>query len=208
MALLNPSLAGEVGIRLLFSPLGSKVFARWACVIGGIGFPVYSSFKAIESKDKTEQEQWLCYWAAYGCFASLETFADRLLSWFPGYYHAKLLFLIWLQLPLTGGARYILTSHLRPVLHKYEGLLDRIVNGTRSDMNNFLINHLQELRLFRALLLRLAQRVVAGGGAIYRALQSTDVGVSSVTEISASVEVVLEHDEERSSSLPISDECL
>lgn len=208
MALLSSSLAGEVGLRLLFSPLGSKVFARWACVIGGIGFPVYSSFKAIELKDKSEQEQWLCYWTAYGCFTSLETFSDKLLSWFPGYYHAKLLFLIWLQLPLSGGARYILTSYLRPILHKYEGLLDRIVNGTRTDINNFFINHLQELKGFKALLLRMAQRVFAVTEDIYQSLRTTDGGASSVTEISASIEIVSEHDEESSSSLPISDGCL
>eukprot|EP00250_Pteridium_aquilinum_P012208 c20572_g1_i1 orf=260-886(+) len=208
MALLNSSLAGEVGIRLLFSPLGSKVFARWACVIGGLGFPIYSSFKAIESKDKTEQEQWLCYWTAYGCFASLETFSDKLLSWFPGYYHAKLLFFIWLQLPLSGGARYILTSHLRPILHKYEGLLDRIVNGTRTDINNFFISHLQELKFFKALLLRMSQRVFAVAGEIYQSIRSADREASSVTEITASVEIVSEHEEESSQGLPVSDGCL
>lgn len=209
MALLSSSLAGEVGIRLLFSPLGSRVIARWACVIGGLGFPVYSSFKAIESKDKSEQEQWLYYWTAYGCFTSLETVSDKLLSWFPGYYHAKLLFLIWLQLPLSGGARHILTSYLSPFLHKYEGLLDRIVNGTRTDINTFFTTHLQEVKLLKALFFRLAQRVLRVAGEAYHSLRSADVSTSSVTEVSASVEIGLEREEEEMSRLPVSsDGCL
>ncbi|KAI5059260.1 hypothetical protein GOP47_0025579 [Adiantum capillus-veneris] len=208
MALLSSSLAGEVGIRLLFSPLGSRVFARWACIVGGIGFPVYSSFKAIESKEKSEQEQWLCYWTAYGCFTSLETFSDKILSWFPGYYHAKLLFLIWLQLPLSGGARYILTSYLSPFLHKYEGLLDRIVNGTRTDINTFFTLHLQEVKLLKTLLCRLAQRVFTVATEVYRSLRSADIQTSSVTEVAEFVEIVSEHEEESSSGLPVSDGCL
>ncbi|MCO5605220.1 hypothetical protein L7F22_059400 [Adiantum nelumboides] len=208
MALLGSSLAGELGIRLLFSPLGSRIVARWACVVGGIGFPVYSSFKAIESKDKAEQEQWLCYWTAYGSFTSVETFSDKLLSWFPGYYHAKLLFLIWLQLPLSGGARCILMSYLSPFLHKYEGLLDRIVNGTRTDLNTFFTGHLQEVKLLKTLLYKLAQRVFTVITKVYRSLRTADIQTSSVTEVAASVEIVSAHEEESSSGLPVSDGCL
>ncbi|KAJ6732953.1 HVA22-LIKE PROTEIN K [Salix koriyanagi] len=39
------------------------------------------------------------YWAAYGSFTLAEAFADRLISWFPMYYHMKFAFLVWLQLP-------------------------------------------------------------------------------------------------------------
>ena len=31
--------------------------------IVGVGLPVYSSFKAIETKDETEKEEWLIYWS-------------------------------------------------------------------------------------------------------------------------------------------------
>ncbi|KAH7425252.1 hypothetical protein KP509_11G046400 [Ceratopteris richardii] len=204
MALLSSSLASEVGIRLLFSPIGSRVFARWACVIGGLGFPVYSSFKAIESKDKSEQEQWLCYWTAYGCFTTVETLSDKLLSWFPGYYHAKLLVLIWLQLPLSNGARHILKSYLGPFLHKYEGLLDRIVNGTRTEINTYFSVHLGELKLLRVLILRLAYRVFSMMGEAYHSIRNTNNQNIFPTEDAALAEIASEH-EESSSQLPVSD---
>ncbi|KAJ4714458.1 HVA22-like protein [Melia azedarach] len=36
---------------------------------------------------------------SYGSFSIAEAFADKLLSWFPMYYHLKFAFLVWLQLP-------------------------------------------------------------------------------------------------------------
>jgi receptor expression-enhancing protein 5/6 len=63
MALLGSALGGEVGLRLLLSPATSHVIVRTACTVVGIGFPVYSTHKAIERKSPAEQEQWLVYWA-------------------------------------------------------------------------------------------------------------------------------------------------
>lgn len=199
MALLSSSLAGEIAIRLLFSPLGSKLLAQSACIVGGLAFPVYSSFKAIELNDKVEQEHWLLYWTAYGCFHATEIFADKLLYWLPGYYHTKLVFLIWLQLPLSDGARHILTNYLRPVMLKYQAALDGIVNGTRCDINNFLRAHLEELKFIKALILKLAQYTFAAARSVYQSLRSTTGNVSgSGTGSSGSVHSVSGHEESSS----------
>ncbi|MED6124080.1 hypothetical protein PIB30_055738 [Stylosanthes scabra] len=37
----------------------------------------------------------------YGSFSLIEVFTDKLISWFPMYYHMKFAFLVWLQLPST-----------------------------------------------------------------------------------------------------------
>eukprot|EP00250_Pteridium_aquilinum_P012192 c20559_g1_i1 orf=270-791(-) len=150
-----------VAFRLLFSPMGSKALARTACIVGGLVIPAYSSYRAIELKDTTEQEQWLLYWTAYGCLSAGEVFSDKLLSWLPGYYHAKLAFLMWLQLPLRNGSRKFLSTYLRPPLLRYQCMLDGIVNGARNDINNFLVAYLQELRFIKAVIRKLAQYVCA-----------------------------------------------
>ncbi|XP_058080924.1 HVA22-like protein k isoform X3 [Magnolia sinica] len=103
-ALLGSTITGEiqslqVGLRLLLCPLGSNVVIRTACCTVGIVLPVYSTFKAIERKDQSEQERWLVYWAAYGSFSLAEVFSDKILSWFPPYYYVKFAFLVWLQFP-------------------------------------------------------------------------------------------------------------
>ncbi|KAI5081590.1 hypothetical protein GOP47_0001333 [Adiantum capillus-veneris] len=145
----------------LFGPLGSKVLARTACIVGGLAIPAYSSFRAIESKDTAEQEQWLFYWTVYGCLSAGEVLSDRLLSWLPGYYHAKLAFLMWLQLPLKNGSRQLISKYFRPPLLRYHCLLDGVVHGVQSDINNFLVAYLQELKFIKAVVRKLAQYLLA-----------------------------------------------
>lgn len=147
MAFLASSLGGDVGLRLLLSPISSTVISRTACVAVGVGFPVYSTFKALEQHDQEEQEQWLIYWAVYGCFHVTEIFSDKLLSWFPYYHHAKLAFLIWLQLPISNGARHCFMRFVRPFFLKHQSRLDLIVDGTRNEINKFVVSHQQEIQL-------------------------------------------------------------
>lgn len=147
MAFLASSIGGDVGLRLLLSPISATAISRTACVAAGVGFPVYSTFKALEQHDQQEQEQWLIYWAVYGCFHVTEIFADKLLSWFPYYHHAKLAFLIWLQLPISNGARHCFMRYVRPFFLKHQSRLDSIVDGTRNEINKFVVSHQQEIQL-------------------------------------------------------------
>ncbi|KAL2644094.1 hypothetical protein R1flu_011681 [Riccia fluitans] len=149
MGSFGAALGSEVGLRLLLSPSASNVIVRSACHIVGVGFPIYSTHKAIERKDRNEQEMWLVYWAAYGCFNAVEMCTDKLLSWFPMYYHAKFMFLVWLQLPNNYGARYAYTKLIRPFLLAHQARLDRFVDGTRNDMNKFIISHQHEILAIR-----------------------------------------------------------
>ncbi|KAG4973318.1 hypothetical protein JHK87_030139 [Glycine soja] len=56
---------GMVGLHLLLCPLGSNVVIRTACCTVGVALPVYSTFKAIESKDQDAQHKCLLYWAGW-----------------------------------------------------------------------------------------------------------------------------------------------
>ncbi|MBA0779565.1 hypothetical protein Gotri_003812 [Gossypium trilobum] len=107
----------------------------------GVVLPVYSTFRAIERKDENEQQKWLIYWAAdlviiaaYGSFTLVETFSDKLLSWFPYYYHFKFAFLVWLQLPSTEGAKQIYKNHLRPCLLKHQARVDQLMCIASTEM--------------------------------------------------------------------------
>lgn len=164
MALLSSSVAGEVGLRLLLSPLGSNVVVRTACCSVGICFPVYSTFKAIESKNKEDQDQWLIYWAVYGSFSIVEVFSDKLLSWFPLYYHVKLAFLIWLQLPPSCGSRQLYARYLRPFLLKHQTRLDQIAGGTSCEINKLLSAHQHEIQFMKVALKK-------SFGAVYQVIQ-------------------------------------
>jgi len=114
--------------------------------------PVYSTFKAIESKDHHEQDKWILYWAVYGSFGLVEPFSDRILSWFPLYHHMKFAFLVWLQLPSTNGSRHLYTRYLRPFLLRHQTNLDQIVNFLHDEMVRLYSNHQQEIQYFQVLL--------------------------------------------------------
>lgn len=78
-----------------------KTLSKPICLIAGICYPAYASFKALESPSPHDDKQWLTYWAVYGICTSAETVSSRLFNWLPGYYVVKVFVLIWMMLPRT-----------------------------------------------------------------------------------------------------------
>ncbi|KAK7834671.1 HVA22-like protein k [Quercus suber] len=149
------ALPTQVGLGLLLCPLGSNIIVRTASCSIGIALPVYKTFKAIEEKDQDEQQRWLLYWAAYGSFSLAEVFADKLLSWFPLYYHVKFAFLVWLQLPSANGAKDLYMSHLRPFLLKHQAILDQIVDFIYSQLSKFVSTHQAKIQFAKTISLEI-----------------------------------------------------
>ncbi|KAJ6834488.1 HVA22-like protein k isoform X1 [Iris pallida] len=155
-ALLGSTFPGEVGLRLLLSPFGSNIVTRTACCTVGIGLPVFSTFKAIEEKNRVEQERWLLYWAAYGSFSLVEVFSDKILYWFPFYYHMKFAFLVWLQLPSGNGSKHLYARHLRPFLLKHQARIDQLLRFTSTETMKIIMAHQGEIQFVKAVLERCA----------------------------------------------------
>lgn len=82
------------------------------------------SIKAIESKNKEDDTQWLTYWVVYGLFTVVEAFSDIFLFWLPFYYVGKVCQSFTIELflfsPKTTPLRLILDSSLfmRAVDHR------------------------------------------------------------------------------------------
>ena len=95
------------------------------CNVVGFVYPALCSFRAIESRDKKDDVQWLTYWVVYACFILVEVFADFLLYWIPFYYAFKLGFLLWLFMPSTLGASFLFLHFLAPFLKSHESRIDR-----------------------------------------------------------------------------------
>ncbi|XP_041760239.1 receptor expression-enhancing protein 6 isoform X2 [Coregonus clupeaformis] len=93
--------------------------------------------KAIESKKKDDDTQWLTYWVVYGFFSVTEAFSDIFLSWFPFYYAGKCLFLLWCMAPVTWNGSAILYSRVvRPVFLRHQATLDSVVNNLSDKAKN------------------------------------------------------------------------
>ncbi|KAI8016698.1 HVA22-like protein k [Camellia lanceoleosa] len=155
MALLGSIMPSEVGLRLLLCPLGSNIVVRTACCSVGVVLPVYSTFKAIETKNQNEQQRWLIYWAAFGSFSIAEVFTDKIISWFPLYYHMKFAFLVWLQLPSTDGAKHLYMNHLRPFLSRHQARLDQILGCLYGEMAKLTSAHQAEIQFAKTLVMKI-----------------------------------------------------
>lgn len=55
------------------------------------------------------------YWVSYGFLTILESFSSILVYYIPSYYTFKTIFLLWLQLPQTQGAKLLYAKVYSPV---------------------------------------------------------------------------------------------
>jgi len=84
----------------------------------GFAIPAYYSLDALFSTKTSDDTQWLTYWVVYAFLTVFET-AVSAVYWFPFYYTFKLVLVLWMALPQTGGAQVVFRSFLQPVFSRY-----------------------------------------------------------------------------------------
>ncbi|XP_039266953.1 receptor expression-enhancing protein 5-like isoform X3 [Styela clava] len=121
------TLYGLLGFFLMW--IASGYFASLICNAIGFVYPAYKSVKAIESKDKDDDTEWLMYWVVFATFSVVEFFSDIFLSWFPFYFLAKCVFLLWCMAPGGyNGSSMIYFKFIRPFILKNESVIDNALN--------------------------------------------------------------------------------
>ncbi|XP_062568282.1 receptor expression-enhancing protein 2-like isoform X5 [Saccostrea cucullata] len=106
----------------------SPVFYVFCRLVFGLLYPAYASFKAIRTKNVKEYVKWMMYWIVFALFSAVETFTDVLLSWLPFYYEVKILFVVWMLLPVTKGSSYLYKKFVHPHLAKREKEIDDYID--------------------------------------------------------------------------------
>ncbi|KAJ4845001.1 HVA22-like protein f [Turnera subulata] len=91
-------------------------------------FPLYASLRAIESPSTLDDQQWLTYWIIYSFITLFELSCWRILVWLPFWPYVKLLFCMWLVLPIFNGAAYIYENYVRKYVK-----IGGTVNGNYSE---------------------------------------------------------------------------
>jgi receptor expression-enhancing protein 5/6 len=138
------ALAGQVGVRtgqialgvigvvfcFVLVGLGADFFTNFVGVI----YPAYMSFKALESVNRKDDKQWLCYWVVFGAFTTADQVTDSLLFWVPFYKPIKLLALLFLAWPETHAAEMVYDKFLHPFLKKHEAKIDEALAFAESKM--------------------------------------------------------------------------
>jgi len=110
--------------------------AQLICNVIAFAYPAYRSVKALETTDKSDDSRWLTYWVVYSAFSVIEFFSDILLSWFPIYWLAKCVFLIWCFVPIkANGSDFIYNTLIRPFFLKHETKIDTTVKKVSSKIS-------------------------------------------------------------------------
>jgi receptor expression-enhancing protein 5/6 len=104
----------------------ADLLAKLVCVL----LPAYWSFKAINSRSKEDDTQWLTYWVIYSVFEVANSLFGWALCLVPFGLELKLAFLLWLQLPQFNGATVIYHRLLEPWLSKHEGDIDSVLQAS------------------------------------------------------------------------------
>ncbi|KAL5470826.1 hypothetical protein EMCRGX_G028854 [Ephydatia muelleri] len=102
----------------------AAILCRVFILLFGTLYPAYASFKAIRTKSHRDYTKWMMYWVVFAIFQAVETFMDVFVSWMPLYYELKIVFVLWLVLPLTEGAKQLYRVAVHPFLMQREAQID------------------------------------------------------------------------------------
>ncbi|CAL5392233.1 unnamed protein product [Camellia sinensis] len=91
----------------------------------------YASMRAIESPSTLDDQQWLTYWVLYSLITLFELSFGKVLQWFPFWPYMKLVFCMWLVLPIFNGAAYIYANFVRKYIKVGGHVSSSIPEGQR-----------------------------------------------------------------------------
>jgi len=125
---------GVMGVVCLYMIFGH--FAALICNAVGFVYPAYASIKAIESTKKEDDTQWLTYWVVFAAFSVMEFFSDFIFGWFPLYWLAKIVFLVWCFVPIkNNGSMVVYNKLLKPFFLRNTNKVEKVLNQASNLIN-------------------------------------------------------------------------
>ncbi|KAK5654668.1 hypothetical protein OQA88_6991 [Cercophora sp. LCS_1] len=103
------------------------IFAKLLSSIASFLFPLFASYKALKTSDPAQLTPWLMYWVVLACALLVESWTEWFLCWIPFYAYIRLLFLLYLVLPQTQGARIIYQTYVHPWLEDNETAIEDFI---------------------------------------------------------------------------------
>ena len=125
-------LSYSLGFMVAFVIFG--VGASIITNIVGVAYPVFMSFKALDSEGIDDDQMWLTYWIVFGGFNILDQIAGFILGLIPFYYVLKLGFLIWCFHPATTGSLVLYKSFILPFYEEHEAKLKEFEDKAKSSV--------------------------------------------------------------------------
>lgn len=121
------------------------IFAKLLSSIVSFLFPLFASYKALKTSDPAQLTPWLMYWVVLACALLVESWAEWFLCWVPFYAYIRLIFLLYLILPQTQGARVIYQEYIHPYLQDNEHHIDDFIASAHDRAKAMGIMYLRQL---------------------------------------------------------------
>lgn len=84
------------------------------------------------------------YWVVLSVVVLVESWTDWILAWVPFYYYFRLIFLLYLVLPQTQGARVLYQTYLHPFLTEHEANIDEFIGSAHARMRSAGLHYLKQ----------------------------------------------------------------
>ncbi|CUA69651.1 HVA22-like protein j [Rhizoctonia solani] len=129
-------------------------FAKACSIVYVFLYPGYGIYKTLNNRpagaeeqkaQEAEHKRWLEYWSVMAFVMSAEYLAEWVVSWFPGYWLFKSIFLVWLVAPQTQGATFVFQHLLAPYLAQHEGEIDARLKGLNTSVIAYFQDQLGQL---------------------------------------------------------------
>jgi receptor expression-enhancing protein 5/6 len=92
-------------------------------------YPMYGSYKALRTQRDDDDRFWMIYWTILGLESFVEAYVVPFLCWIPFFMIARVLFYLWLQIPIFNGSVIIFKKWVQPYFEKTRGVFGLFVSG-------------------------------------------------------------------------------
>ena len=137
----------KTGIKGIFVILGLflsvlfvyfNIFDSIITNLVGTLYPLFWTIKSLEQNQIEEQKKWLIYWVVFGFFIIVDMSSIIIAKLIPFYLVVKILFLMWLFMPGSGGCEIVYYFVVKKIFRYYEDTIVLYVDGAKDYANDLL----------------------------------------------------------------------
>ncbi|RMD42943.1 hypothetical protein DV735_g2235, partial [Chaetothyriales sp. CBS 134920] len=110
--------------------------------------PAYLSYKALRTRDPAQINPWLIYFTILSLALLAESWTYFIISWIPFYSWLRLIFLLYLVLPQTQGAKLIYLDYVEPYIVHHEAQIDHFISEAHARLQGLGLGYVSNLAEF------------------------------------------------------------
>ncbi|KIX02234.1 uncharacterized protein Z518_08173 [Rhinocladiella mackenziei CBS 650.93] len=104
--------------------------------------PAYLAYKALRTNDPAQTHPWLIYFIILALTLLLESWTLFVIGWIPFYSWFRLIFLLYLVLPQTQGAKILYLDYLEPYIVGHEIRIDQFIGDAHERLQQMGLGYL------------------------------------------------------------------